>query len=267
MAVTFNNLVNDSGGNTDGTLIDKAQFQLLLMGAVVASTSTGAQNNWAPGLDGHTLIEWAGASDAAITGLATGTAGQIAMIRNTGTKVATFAHLSGSSSAANQFSNSATSGVTPVASSGSVIYRHDGTNWKLIAHEQGDWITPTFDAAHYTGAGSMTWTLTSPDRSGGGYWLRGRHLTVYQTLDTTTVGGTLSQTLQVDKAAYGGFTASAIQFSDPIAIAADAGVNVEAYLQVNASGTLIRIIKKSLAVWSAATNTTSVYFKIVFGVT
>jgi hypothetical protein len=188
--VTFNNLVNDDGSNTVGTLIDKAQFQLLLMGAVVASTSTGAQNNWAPGLDGHTLFTWNGASDAAITGLATGTAGQIAMIRNTSTtKVITFAHLSGSSSAANQFTNAVTSAPTPVAAGGWIVYRHTGTNWQLVGHEQGAWITPTFAAGDYTSS-SGTWVVDAGDVGTCASLLRAKTLTVRLQINTSDVTGT-----------------------------------------------------------------------------
>jgi hypothetical protein len=263
MAVSFNNLVNDSGGNTDGTLIDKAQFQLLLMGAVVASTSTGAQNNWAPGLDGHTLIEWAGASDAAFTGLATGTAGQIATIRNTGTKIGTFAHLSGSSSAANQFTNSATSGVTPIAPGGWITYRHDGTNWKVIDHEQGAWITPTFAAGSYT-ATAGTWTLAAGDVIFNAYRLSGRTLQWHARLATTSVS---NAGVVLQAAIPGGFTAG--QSSLPVTrINDNAAGFVLSYMLVNAATAFVQFVATPAgAGFAVAVNTTEIDLAIALEVT
>jgi hypothetical protein len=262
MAVTFNNLVNDDGSNTVGTLIDKAQFQLLLMGAVVTSTSTGAQNNWAPGLDGHTLFTWAGASDAAVTGLATGTAGQIAMIRNTSTtKVITFAHLSGSSSAANQFTNSATSGVTPVAPGGWIIYRHTGTNWQLVAHEQGAWITPTYAAGDFTAA-TGTWTVDSGDRLLWKYRLAGRTLHVKFSLGTTSVSATPVYLLGKIP---GGYTSTADTTQPMQAQNAGAATAVGA---VSASATDLAFFSTiGGGPWGTATNNTAVNGTHVFEVT
>jgi hypothetical protein len=255
MAVSFLNLVNDSGGNTDGTLIDKAQFQLLLMGAVVASTSTGAQNNWAPGLDGHTLIEWAGASDAAFTGLATGTAGQIAMIRNTGTKVGTFASLSGSSSAANQFTNSATSAPTPIAPGGWITYRHDGTNWKLVTHQQGALITPTYAAGTYTGSAG-SWTVDAGDVGTYAYKLDGRRLTVWFQLSTTTVA---SAGAGLNIALPAGFVASAKTTILPFFYNDNGGTTTVGTSEVDPSTAIIRLLKVGFGNWAAATNTTAVF--------
>lgn len=264
MAVGFTNLIDDDGSNTVGTLINKAELQLLVAGLVVTSTSTGAQNNWTPGVSGNTMIVWSGASDAAITGLAGGVAGVTAIFRNTGTKVATFAHLSGSSSAANQFTNSATVGTTPVAPGGSITYRHDGTNWKLIAHTQGAWITPTYAAGNFTASVSMTWTVDSGDVTNYSYKLESRSLTVTWYLQTTSVGGTPSTQLKI--AIPNGFVASKASLHMCIQDDAAAG-NVATFVLLTASGTTMDIYH-SLGVgnWAAATNTTRVFGTITFEV-
>jgi hypothetical protein len=132
--------------------------------SVASSTTTGATNNWAPTLAGNSLIEWNGASGAAFTGLDGGVTGQIVIIKNiTAAQVATFAHASGSSDADNRFTNLLTSAATPIGPGGWIVYQHDGTNWKLIGHNQGTWITytPTWTAASVNpaiGNGTLTGT-------------------------------------------------------------------------------------------------------------
>jgi hypothetical protein len=204
MAVSFLNLVDDDGSNTVGTLVDKAQLQLLLRGSFVTSTATGAVNNWAPPVDGHTFIDWNGAADATFSGLAAGLVGLTATVKNiTTTKVAYFLHQSGLSSAGNKFTNSATSAATPVAPGGWITYRYDGTDWQLVTHEQGAWVTPTFAAGSYT-ASAGTWTLTAGDVTTNRYRLSGRTLQWIVSLATTSVsnaGVTLLAALP------GGFTA------------------------------------------------------------
>ena len=119
MPVDFNSLVDDNGTGTTGTILDKAEMGTLLVGTVVPDTNTGTIHNWPPTLTPpRTLIEWSGAADFTCTGLAGGVAGYLVTVKNTGTKVATFAHASASSSAANRFTNVVTSGPTPIAPGG-----------------------------------------------------------------------------------------------------------------------------------------------------
>lgn len=265
MPVTFNNLVNDSGSNLDGTLIDKAEFQALLMGTFSTKTDTGAVNNWAAGVDGHTFVEWSGASDAAFTGMAGGVTGLQVTVRNTGTKIATFAHNSGSSSVGNKFLNCATSGVTPVAPSGWIQYQYDGSFWQLIGHEQGAFITPAFSAGNFTANGAMTWTVASGDVTTYKYKLSGRELTVELSINTTTVAGTPNTQLNI--AVPGGFTATS--FVANLARMLDNGAAHTGTLDVAASGTVIRASTDTTGGtnWAAATDTTYVIGWISFEVT
>ncbi len=128
---------------------------------LVDTTSNGTINNYNPGLSGPTLLEWAGPADAIVTGIAGGVTGAYLYLRNTGAHVMFLRHLNGGSLAANQLTNSITSGDTPVAPGGHAIYLHDATNWVLVEHGQGsDVAFPTVWSASPTnpvlGNGSLS---------------------------------------------------------------------------------------------------------------
>lgn len=268
MPTSFLNLVNDPGDNTTGTLMDKAELQALLMGTFVTRTDTGAVNNWAPGIDGHTFTAWNGAADATFSGQTLGQAGLLHVVRNiTAAKVAYFLHQSGSSSAGNKYTNSATSGATPVGPGGYIAHRHDGTDWQLVAHQQGAWITPTFAAGNYTGSGAMTWVPDSGDITTCKYLLDGRRLHVAFRGSTMSIGGTVNTTLQLGNGAYGGFT-SAVSLLLPRVIVNDnaAGVLASCYAVVTVNGTNIAISKYTFANFTLSTNLTDLYFDLDFEV-
>jgi hypothetical protein len=231
-----------------------------------ASTLTGAQNNWAPtGLSGNTYIPWNGASDVAFTGLAGGVSGQLVTVKNiTAAKTATFAHNSGSSSAGNKFKNFATSGATPIAPGGTITYQYDGTDWQLIAHEQGMPVSVAYVAGNFTAAGAMTWTVDSGDLLLFSYFLRGRLLTVFFTIESSSVGGTPSSALLV--AIPGGFTA-ANQSRSTNLYYGDNGTNADGTIRTSAAGvTVLELAKANQSTWTASTNNTNVYSSFVFEV-
>lgn len=274
MAITRTAIVDDDGSGTTGTVCDNTWKQELYdqiddaiaSTTTVASTAATDQNNWAPGLDGHTTVFWSGASDINITGIAGGISGQRFTFRNTGTKVAYFAHQSGSSSAGNKFKNRATSSKTPVAANGFGTWQHDGTDWQLIAHEQGAWITPTFAAGTYTGNNSMTWTVASGNVGTQRWRLNGKTIEIDFYITGTSVGGTLSTLLQISNAAYGGFTFAGKSLS-PAVIYNDAGAgNLNGFIEVADAGTSFPIAKLTVANWSSATSTTKVFGQARFPV-
>lgn len=231
---------------------------------VISNAATGAVNDWAPaGMSGNTVIEWNGASDAAFTGLAGGTAGQIARVKNiTAAKIATFANLV-TSAAGNQFANLVTSAPTPVAPGGWIDYQNDGTNWKLVGHEQGAWIAPAYAAGDFTAQGSMTWTVDAGDVNEYRYKLSGRTLAVAFTLRLTSVGGTLNKALYIK--VPGGFSiaqlaTAGMMYNDNAgstylfaASYADPALATQIQLYVSGFGTTN---------WSASTNLTHVYGNI-----
>lgn len=168
---------------------------------VITSSATGAQNNFAPGLSGNTFVELTGAAPA-ISGLAGGVTGQLVVFKNTGTGVATFLHQNGLSSAGNLFTNLVTSGPTPVAAGGWAAFIYDGSNWMLVDHEQGAWITPAFSAANFTASGAMTWTVASGNVTTYKYRISGKTMQVGWFFQTTTIGGTPSFALRVNAFGY-----------------------------------------------------------------
>src|SRR3982750_357013 len=134
MAVDFNHLVDDDGTGTTGTKIDVAQQQSLLMGTMLNRADTGTINNWAPGIAGHTYVEWTGASDLSVTGLAlpsgfTPLAGQDFVFRNLGTAGASFIGGSAASAAGNRLFNATNAAPTPVAGGGSLRYRYSASGY------------------------------------------------------------------------------------------------------------------------------------------
>jgi hypothetical protein len=235
---------------------------------VISNTATGAVNDWAPaGMSGNTMIEWNGVSDFAPTGLAGGVAGQIIIFKNnTAAKIATFANLV-TSAAGNQFTNYVTSAPTPVAAGGSITFQHDGTNWKIVGHEQGAWITPAYLSTDFTGQAAMTWTVDAGDVIVYRYRLAGRMLMVSWVLRTTSVGGTLNKALIIK--VPGGF-AIANQATNGYMYNDNAG----GYLFSGAwcdSGTPTAINLYTVGFgtvnWSASTHLTHVYGSIPIEVT
>lgn len=230
----------------------------------ISNTDTGAQNNWAPsGLSWNTLIEWNGAADIALTGLAGGVAGQMVTIKNvTTTKIATFAHASGSSSAANRFTNYATVGLTPIAAGGTITYQHDGTNWQIVDHEQGAWITPAYAGGTYT-AGGGTWTVDSGDVTSHKYRLNGRTLTFAVRIDTSSVASNAGGDLRVGLPA--GFTSNesgqdaAVVFDN--AVISDVGV-----ASVTVGITYVAVFLKAFGNWANSTNNTYLRFTLAIEV-
>ena len=209
----WNALVDDDGSNLIGSLWNKAAIQTVLLDPIdaeiaaavggivvppgtdtlVTSTATGTVHDWAPGLIGHTTIVWTGTAALTITGIADGVNGQRVTIKNRGTAVIALAHLAASSAAANRLINLATSAATPIAPDGFATYVYqDGAGWLLLAHEQGAWMTPPFNAAEYGTVGGGSWTVTAGVAT---YRTRltGRTIQVNYQIGPTTVAGTPTQ--------------------------------------------------------------------------
>ena len=233
----------------------------------IGATLTGAINNWVPGLAGNTVIEWTGTGAVTYSGLAGGVAGQVVTFKNNGTAVALFLNQSGLSTAGNKFLNIVTLAGTPVAPGGSISYFYDGTQWVVTAHEQGQWITPTFSAGNYVASSAGTWTVGAVTT--GAYYLKGTTLSVKFDITLTTVAqsGAQPTALLIAAAAYGGFTSTAI-WSQPCLYNDNAGGILAGLVQSPSAGSpFIAIEKLTAAQWSASTTATSVYVGVSFQVT
>ncbi len=157
----------------------------------VTKTTTGNIDN----LDfaNADIIRMNNASLSTIRGLAAGVAGQTVTIVSIGAGQVNLAHQDTNSAAGNRFINYVTTGVTPLAAGvGSATYQYDATTarWRLVAHSQGAYITPTFSAGNFTANGAMTYTVTQ----GVGdiayvYYINGRTMTLSWYI-VGTIGGT-----------------------------------------------------------------------------
>jgi hypothetical protein len=203
----------------------------------------------------------------AATGLDGGTAGCVVVIRNTGSGTLTFAHASGSSDADNRFTNAATSAPTPVAAGGYIIYIHDGTNWDMVAHDQGAWITPTFADSDFTGSasGDADWVLVAGDVTTMRYRLIGKTLNLNIALVTTTVANTPA-TLIISNGQFGSFTTTSVVAG--VGAAVDNGGTREGlYWFTGAAGSTTSLQLLDGSSWANSTNGTLVVASTTFEVT
>jgi hypothetical protein len=154
--------------------------------------------------------------------------------------------------AANQY-------ATTIAASGNLTCAQPST---ADLSDEVAWTNEAFDAADFTGNGSMTWTLASGDVTTLAYEKTGKKVTVSFTLDTTSVGGTPSNILQI--AIPGGFTATKLMVNQ--VFINDNGTVTGGWCRVSAGGTVIQIIKYGSGNFTASTNATAIYGQIRFQV-
>ncbi len=102
------------------------------------STSTGAQNNFAPGISNNTVIEWNGASDITVSGFTPGSTGLYLVFKNISAVNAYFLHNSGLSTAGNKIFNNNLGGTLLVGPKSSAEWYYDGTQWQLITTDIND---------------------------------------------------------------------------------------------------------------------------------
>lgn len=277
----FNLLVDDDGSNLVGTIWDKAHIKDVILDpvdaalidpasnapyTVILTTQTGVAHNWNPGVSGHTFIVWNGSADLTITGITGGINGQLLTIKNTqgGPSNIYLSHYNASSSAAARLANMAVSGSTPIAASGAATYYYDGNlgYWNLIAHEQGAWITPPFNAANFSGS-DAAWTVDAGDVQTFKYQLNGRGLAVSLSLNATSVGG-LNGALNVTIPL--GMT-SKMALNVPAMLYNNSGSVAEfGYLLCDVNSAALGFRRLSPNLWAASTNLTYAYGQITFEV-
>lgn len=237
----------------DSTQTDGWGFIPSLLPSQISNTDVGTQNDWtpAPGILNDTLIEWAGVSSISISGLAGGTVGQHVVIKNinaVGSGIVAYClHSSVLSAAGHRFANLASSAPTPIAPGGWIAYVFDGSNWAMVGHDQGDWITSAFSAGNFLAAGAMTWTVTGGQVILLQWKLRGKDLTVGINIQNSTTGGVASAALSILSQAAGGFTLVA-NFAGSIGFLSD-GTYLGTGVCVTSAGNLT-IQKATLAVFA-----------------
>lgn len=181
------------------------------------------------------LIRMNNASLSTIQGLKAGKSGQLVTIVSIGAGQVNIANQNTNSLAGNRFITFVTSAPTPLApGAGAIVCKYDGTTerWRLISHNQGAVITPTFAAGDFT-ASSGSWSVDSGDVSSCAYYLTGKVLLVIFQIDATSVSATPAQ-LIIGNGAWGGFTAPVIAYS--VGHVYDGGVFKAANCFVSGSG-------------------------------
>lgn len=238
------------------------------LATVQSSTSTGTQHNFAQTAARHLVLRLNNASLLTITGFIAGMDGDIIDVVSIGAGQVDFPHAQGSS-AANQLTNCATSAATSLAAgSGTGRYVYDGTTarWRLVAHEQGAWITPAYAAGDFTASGAMTWTVDAGDVRLYRYWLKGRTEIVAWALELTSVGGTPGGQLKFK--IPGGFTSASLEFTNAMMYRDNGGAYTASVAYAATAGTTISLYTAGFAQnWTASTNLTGSYGEMAIEVT
>ena len=206
------------------------------------------------------------ASLATIRGLKAGLDGQTVTIVSVGSAQVDLAHQNaGNPTAANRLINiSAATQMSLAPGTGTATFQYDAATqrWRMITHDQGDYITVPFAAGNYTGNGSMTWIVDPSDQIYVKYKQMGRTLICKASVINSTVGGTASSGLRV--AAPAGITFSGNDSFGFAVFSEDGFVtqNVGQAIARIASNT-IESKKNTAANWALTTNLTGVIFHVV----
>lgn len=192
-------LLKDSSGSTIWTADNQTGATYLAqqasMPTIQTTTATGTQNNFALSCGTSVatcILRVNNATDVTFTGFSALGAGTRLIVLSVGAGNVYLSHQSAFSNAANELLNLVTSSTTPLAAGyGRAEYVYDSTTqrWRLVNHQQGAWLTPTFSATDYTAA-TGTWTVGSGDVSSYRYYLEGRTLRIQLDLVSTDVSAT-----------------------------------------------------------------------------
>lgn len=241
----------------------------------ITVTDTGTKNNYAPGIagiKGNTIVYCNNASKLTITGIAGGFVNQLVAFVGIGAEV-NFTHNDAGSLVANRLTNFITLAPTPIGAAGVtggvVLYQYISATagWQIIEHESSQFV-PAFDATHFVGNGSMTWTLQAGDVNNISYNILRRLVRVNFSLNTTTVGGTPNNELQITNGQFGGFTCANEAFGFLSWRESGVSVRTVGLCRINGSSSgnndRIRLQKSGEGNWAAGTNLTDVYGSIWF---
>jgi lysophospholipase L1-like esterase len=229
------------------------------------TTLTGAQNDFALS-PGCTLLRCNNATLLTLNGFAAGFDGQQVRIAAVGAGQVDIANQNTGSVPVNRVINGVTGSVS-LSTNGSCVIAYDAATfrWRLISHDQGAWITPTFAAGNFTGSGTMGWTVASGNVATLAYLLeaRQRKLTVSWEIGGTTVVAPLSNFLQF--AIPGGFVAAKLMRTP--AVLSDNGTPSNGYATVDAAGVIVKLAKTDGSNYAAAAATTAQRGSFAFEVT
>jgi hypothetical protein len=248
----YNTLVDDSGGGTDGTIIDKADFDAILDaidGILATDVEFGASVT-------------ANGAVAAIGGTVTGSTPVLEGSQTWNNGAVSF---DGILLNVTDTASAAAARLLELKVGGSSKFRvtKDGAVYERGRTSPiGEWTAPAFNAANFSGFGTMTWTVASGDVGAYAYSLIGKSMIVLIFLSSTTVAGTPTSQLMV--AIPGGFTAA--KAASEMCQIIDNGSRTTGLLQVAAAGTTVDISRLDAANFTASTDNTFVRGTIIFEV-
>lgn len=133
--------------------------------------------------------------------------------------------------------------------------------WDRIDAMVADSVNVTFSAGNFDGNGAQSWTLTSPDQVTFRYQIINKKMTVWFSLESTSVGGTPNTDLQITIPAS---KVCPVQVNGTFSYVDNGGSITIGQTQINTGQTVIRLIKAAAANWTASTNATSVWGQIEF---
>ncbi len=235
---------------------------------VQTTTGTGSSSDFALTTNA-TELRCNNATALTLTGIAAGYDGQLLDIVSVGAGQVNLTNEDAASAAANRIANQVTGTINLAAGLGRVRLRYDTTTvrWRVLNHEQGDYITPAFSASDFTANGTMTWTVGSGDVLTAKYYLRGRQLHLMLSVTNTTVGGSLNTELRYTLP--NALTAGARTFVINGRATDNGGTPSAGLVGLAAGDTFLRMYKDASgsANWSAATDATNVEVQLTIEVT
>lgn len=202
MPITRTPWTDDDGTGTTGTIVNNSEKTILynqidaaLPETTITVSSTGGTIAALPipsGV-GDLIVYIHTTGTVTVQGITAGRFGQRLRVYASNSGVVEFVHMSASAVSANRLYNTITSGPTTIAANvGSVEYIYDGTivpQWRLVAHQQGLWLTPPFNAANFSATGGGTFTVAAGNLTTYAYYISGSVVTI-QLVMNGTIGGT-----------------------------------------------------------------------------
>lgn len=110
-----------------------------------------------------------------------------------------FVNASTSSAASDRILNGVTStlSLSPGSGRATLVYNNTEHRWRMLAHEQGNWINVVYSSSYFGTSGTMTWTVDAGDVVNYSYYIKGKTEWVNLQVLNSTVGGSLDTTLLV----------------------------------------------------------------------
>ncbi len=168
-------------------------------------------------------------------------------------------HLGGTASVTGYGANHEITSITTLDTSSFNGYKERGRTTAM-----GEWIDVAFSAGNFTAAGSMTWTVGSGDQACYSYTLIGKTMTLSVIVNTSSVGGTLSNSLRV--AIPGGFTVAS-GFRATVGCRVIQGATNEiGFITAGSGSAFVEIGRPGAVNFVSSTDTTAVQGTITFKV-